>query len=126
MGLAYNIFCPWQSWLNELGAVQPNTNSCDFNFFIIGLFFIYFFRISKWNIAGPILKFNAKPELGWWREVLEGETYSQTGKPEPLAVGENKTITLNLVDCLSCGHQVPVRSEKCMQCGAPYLISADN
>ena len=95
-------------------------------FFIIGLFFIYFFRISKWNIAGPIFKFNAKPELGWWREVSEGETYSQTGKPEPLAVGTNKTITLNLVDCLSCGHQVPVRSEKCMQCGAPYLISADN
>jgi len=81
---------------------------------------------SKWNIAGPIFKYNAKPELGWWREVSEGETYSQTGKPEPLAVGTNKTITLNLVDCLSCGHKVPVRSEKCMQCGAPYLISADN
>ena len=102
MGLAYNIFCPWQSWLNELGAVNQILTPVISIFFIIGLFFIYFFRISKWNIAGPILKFNAKPELGWWREVLEGETYSQTGKPEPLAVGENKTITLNLVDCLSC------------------------
>ena len=33
-------------------------------FSIVNLFFICFFRVNKWNIAGPIFKFNANQELG--------------------------------------------------------------
>ena len=44
---------------------------------------------------------------------------------EPWEGGANRTITANFVDCLSCGRPVPVRSEKCIQCGAPYLISTN-
>ena len=35
-------------------------------FSIVSLFFIYFFRVNKWNIAGPIFKLNALQELGRW------------------------------------------------------------
>ena len=95
-------------------------------FFVASLFFIYFFRVNKWNIAGPIFKLNALQELGWWRKIFERENCFQTDETEPSEGGPNRTITANLVDCLSCGHQVPVRSEKCIQCGAPYLISTNN
>ena len=95
-------------------------------FFVASLFFIYFFRVNKWNIAGPIFKLNAKQALGWWRKIFKRENYCQTDETEPLEDGANRTITANLVDCLSCGHQVPVKSEKCIQCGAPYLISTNS
>ena len=95
-------------------------------FSIVSIFFICFFRVNKWNIAGPIFKLNAKQELGWWRKIFKRENYFQTDETKPLEDGANRTITANLVDCLSCGHQVPVRSEKCIQCGAPYLISTNN
>ena len=93
---------------------------------IVSLFFIYFFRVNKWNIAGPIFKLNALQELGWWRKIFERENYFQTDKTEPSEDGPNRTITANLVDCLSCGHPVPVKAEKCIQCGAPYLISTNS
>ena len=95
-------------------------------FSIASLFFICFFRVNKWNIAGPIFKLKAKQELGWWRKVFKSENYFQTGETEPSEDSSNRTITVNLVDCLSCGHPVPVRSEKCIQCGAPYLISTNS
>ena len=95
-------------------------------FSIVSLFFICLFRVNKWNIAGPILKLNALQELGWWRKIFKRENYFQTDETEPLEDGANRTITANLVDCLSCGHQVPVKSEKCIQCGAPYLISTNS
>ena len=95
-------------------------------FFVISLFFIYFFRVKKWDISGPIFKFNTNQELGWWRNIFERKNYFQTEKNEIVGVETNKTITANLVDCLSCGHQVPVGSEKCIQCGALYLLSANN
>lgn len=95
-------------------------------FFVASLFFICFFRVNKWNIGGSIFKLNAKQELGWWRKIFKRENYFQTDETEPLEDGANRTITANLVDCLSCGHQVPVRSEKCIQCGAPYLISTNS
>ena len=95
-------------------------------FSITSLFFICFFRVNKWNIAGPIFKLKAKQELGWWRKVFKSENYFQTGETEPSEDSSNRTITVNLVDCLSCGHPVPVRSEKCIQCGAPYLISTNS
>ena len=95
-------------------------------FSIVSLFFIYFFRVNKWNISGPIFKLNALQELGWWRKIFERENYFQTDKTEPSEDGPNRTITANLVDCLSCGHPVPVRSETCIQCGAPYLISTNS
>jgi hypothetical protein len=94
-------------------------------FSIFSLFFIYFFRVNKWNIAGPIFKLNALQELGRWRIIFERKNCSQTDETEPSEDGANRTITANLVDCLSCGHPVPVRSEKCIQCGAPYLISTN-
>ena len=90
------------------------------------LFVICFFRVNKWNIAGPIFKFNAKQALGWRRKIFKRENYCQTDETEPLEDGASRTITANLVDCLSCGHPVPVRSEKCIQCGAPYLISTNS
>ena len=90
------------------------------------LFGICFFRVNKWNISGPIFKLNALQELGWWRKIFERENYCQTDETEPLEDGASRTITANLVDCLSCGHPVPVRSEKCIQCGAPYLISTNS
>ena len=93
---------------------------------IVSLFFIYFFRVNKWNISGPIFKLKAKQELGWWRKVFKSENYFQTGETEPSEDGPNRTIKANLVDCLSCGHPVPVRSETCIQCGAPYLISTNS
>jgi hypothetical protein len=31
---------------------------------IVSIFFIYFFRVNKWNISGPIFKLNALQELG--------------------------------------------------------------
>ena len=95
-------------------------------FSIASLFFICFFRVNKWNISGPIFKLKAKQELGWWRKVFKSENYFQTGETEPSKDGPNRTIKANLVDCLSCGHQVPVRSEKCIQCGAPYMISKNS
>ena len=95
-------------------------------FSIVSIFFICFFRVNKWNIAGPILKLNALQELGWWWKIFKRENYFQTDETEPLEDGANRTITANLVDCLSCGHQVPVRSETCIQCGAPYLISTNS
>ena len=95
-------------------------------FSIASLFFICFFRVNKWNIAGPIFKLDAKEELGRWRKIFERENCFQTGETEPLEDGANRTMTANLVDCLSCGHPVPVRSEKCIQCGAPYLISTNS
>ena len=95
-------------------------------FFVASLFFICFFRVNKWNIAGPIFKLKAKQELGWWRKVFKSENYFQTGETEPSEDGLNRTIIANLVDCLSCGHPVPVRSETCIQCGAQYLISTNN
>ena len=93
---------------------------------MVSLFFIYFFRVNKWNIAGPIFKLNALQELGWRRKIFERENYFQTDKTETSEDGPNRTITANLVDCLSCGHPVPVRAEKCIQCGAPYLISTNS
>ena len=95
-------------------------------FFVASLFFICFFRVNKWNIVGPIFKLNAKQVLGRWQKIFKRENYFQTDETEPLEDGANRTITANLVDCLSCGHQVPVRSEKCIQCGAPYLISTNS
>ena len=95
-------------------------------FFAVSLFFICFFRVNKWNIGSSILKLNALQELGWWRKIFKRENYFQTDETEPLEGGPNRTIKANLVDCLSCGYQVPVRSEKCIQCGAPYLISTNN
>ena len=95
-------------------------------FFVASLLFIYFFRVNKWNIAGPIFKLNALQELGRWRKIFKRENYSQTDETEPLEDNASGTITANLVDCLSCGHQVPVRSEKCIQCRAPYLISTNS
>ena len=95
-------------------------------FFVASLFFICFFRVNKWNIAGPIFKFNTKQELGRWRKMFERENCFQTDETERSEDGPNRTITANLVDCLSCGHQVPVKSEKCIQCGAPYLISTNS
>ena len=84
-------------------------------FSIVSLFFIYFFRVNKWNIAGPIFKLNALQELGWWRKIFERENYFQTDKTEPSEDGPNRTITANLVDCLSCGHPVPVKAPR--RCG---------
>ena len=95
-------------------------------FSIASLFFICFFRVNKWNIAGPIFKLNAKQVLGCWRKIFKRENYSQTDETEPLEDGPNRTIKANLVDCLSCGHPVPVRSETCIQCGEPYLISTNS
>jgi hypothetical protein len=95
-------------------------------FFVASLFFICFFRVNKWNIGGSIFKLNAKQELGWWRKIFKRENCFQTDETEPLEDGTNRTITANLVDCLNCGHQVPVKSEKCIQCGAPYLISTNS
>ena len=95
-------------------------------FSIASLFSICFFRVNKWNIAGPILKLNALQELGRWRKIFKRENYCQTDETEPLEDGASRTITANLVDCLSCGHPVPVRSETCIQCGAPYLISTNS
>ena len=95
-------------------------------FFVASLFFICFFRVNKWNIGGSIFKLNALQELGWWRKIFERENYFQTDKTEPSEDGPNRTITANLVDCLSCGHPVPVKAEKCIQCGAPYLISTNS
>jgi len=95
-------------------------------FFVSSLFFICFFRVNKWNISGHIFKLNALQELGWWRKIFERENYFQTDKTEPSEDGPNRTITANLVDCLSCGHPVPVKAEKCIQCGAPYLISTNS
>ena len=95
-------------------------------FSIASLFFFCFFRVNKWNISGPIFKLNALQELGWWRKIFERENYFQTDKTEPSEDGPNRTITANLVDCLSCGHPVPVKAEKCIQCGAPYLISTNS
>ena len=95
-------------------------------FSIASLFFICFFRVNKWNIAGPIFKLKAKHELGRWRKIFKSENYFQTDETETSEDGPNRTITANLVDCLSCGHPVPVRSEKCIQCGAPYLISTNS
>ena len=94
--------------------------------FIASLFCICFFRVNKWNIAGPIFKLNAKQKLGRWRKIFKSENYFQTDETEPSEDSSNRTITLNLVDCLSCGHPVPVSSEKCIQCGAPYLISTNS
>ena len=93
---------------------------------IASLFFFCFFRVNKWNISGPILKLNALQELGQWRKIFKRENCFQTDETEPSEDSANRTITANLVDCLSCGHQVPVRSEKCIQCGAPYLISTNS
>ena len=126
MGLVYNICCPRLFWVNESGALQPNTNSCDFNFLHSKFIFHLFFRVNKWNISGPIFKLKAKQELGWWRKVFKSENYFQTGETEPSEDGPNRTIKANLVDCLSCGHPVPVRSETCIQCGLPYLISTNS
>ena len=95
-------------------------------FFVASLFFICFFRVNKWNTAGPIFKLNAKQVLGRWRKIFKHESHFQADETEPSEDGPNRTITANLVDCLSCGHQVPVRSEKCIQCGAPYLISTNS
>ena len=95
-------------------------------FSIASLFFICFFRVNKWNIAGPIFKLNAKQELGRWRKIFKRENHFQTGETDTSEDGPNRTVTANLVDCLSCGHQVPVKSEKCIQCGAPYLISINS
>ena len=95
-------------------------------FFLASLFFICFFRVNKWNIAGPIFNLNALQELGQWRKIFKRENCFQMDETEPWEGGANRTITANLVDCLSCGHPVPVRSEKCIQCGAPYLISTNS
>jgi len=95
-------------------------------FVLASLFFICFFRVNKWNIAGPIFKLNSKQELGRWRKIFKRENHFQTGETETSEDGPNRTVTANLVDCLSCGHPVPVRSEKCIQCGAPYLISTNS
>ena len=95
-------------------------------FFVSSLFFICFFRVNKWNISGHIFKLNALQELGQWRKIFKRENYFQKDETEPSEDSANRTITANLVDCLSCGHQVPVRSEKCIQCGAPYLISTNS
>ena len=95
-------------------------------FFIASLFCICFFRVNKWDVGGPIFKLNAKQNLGWWRKIFKRENYFQTDEIEPSEDGASRTIMANLVDCLSCGHPVPVRSEKCIQCGAPYLFSANN
>ena len=95
-------------------------------FFVASLFFICFFRVNKWNIVGPIFKLNAKQVLGRWQKIFKRENYFQKDETEPSEDSANRTITANLVDCLSCGHQVPVRSEKCIQCGAPYLISTNS
>ena len=93
---------------------------------IVSLFFICFFRVNKWNIAGPIFKFNTKQELGRWRKMFERENCFQTDETERSEDGPNRTITANLVDWLSCRRQVPVSSEKCIQCGAPDLISTNS
>jgi NAD-dependent dihydropyrimidine dehydrogenase PreA subunit len=93
---------------------------------IVSLFFIYFFRVNKWNISGPIFKLNALQELGQWRKIFKRENWFQMDETEPWEGGANRTLTANFVDCLSCGRPVPVRSEKCIQCGAPYLISTNS
>jgi hypothetical protein len=95
-------------------------------FSIASLFFICFFRVNKWNITGPIFKLNVLQELGRWRKILERENCFQMDETEPWEGGANRTITANFVDCLSCGRPVPVRSEKWIQCGLPYLISTNS
>jgi len=95
-------------------------------FSIASLFFICFFRVNKWNFTDPIFKLNALQELGRWRKIFERENCFQMDETEPWEGGANRTITANFVDCLSCGRPVPVRSEKCIQCGAPYLISTNS
>ena len=44
---------------------------------IVSIFFIYFFRVNKWNISGPIFKLNALQELGQWRKIFKRETVSK-------------------------------------------------
>ena len=95
-------------------------------FSIASLFCICFIRVNRWNIGGPIFKFNAKQALGWWQKIFKRENCFQTDETERSEDGASRTITANLVDCLSCGHPVPVRSWKCIQCGAPYLISTNS
>ena len=95
-------------------------------FSIASLFFICFFRVNKWNISGPIFKLNALQELGQWRKIFKRENCFQMDETEPWEGGANRTLTANFVDCLSCGRPVQVRSEKCIQCGAPYLISTNS
>ena len=127
---------PWDWFINFVvlgglglmswGRFNQILTSMILIFSIASLFFICFFRVNKWNIAGPIFKLNALQELGRWRKIFERENCFQTDETEPSEGGPNRTITANLVDCLSCGHQVPVRSETCIQCGAPYLISTNS
>ena len=95
-------------------------------FSIASLFFICFFRVNKWNITGPIFKLNALQELRQWRKIFKRENCFQMDETEPWEGGANRILTANFVDCLSCGRPVPVRSEKCIQCGAPYLISTNS
>ena len=91
-------------------------------FFTTSLFFIYLFRINKWDISGPIFQFTTSQEFGRWQEIYGCEKYFQTSETEPSEVDKNQNITANLVDCLVCGKQVPVKSDTCIQCGAPYLV----
>ena len=50
---------------------------------IVSIFFIYFFRVNKWNISGPIFKLNALQELGQWRKIFKRENCFQMDETEP-------------------------------------------
>ena len=63
---------------------------------IVSIFFIYFFRVNKWNISGPIFKLNALQQLGQWQKIFKRENCFQMDETEPWEGGANRTITAHL------------------------------
>ena len=92
-------------------------------FSIVSLFLIYFFRVNKWNISGPIFKLNALQELRQWRKIFKRENCFQMDETEPWEGGANRTLTANFVDCLSCGVIPPFLMGSACRTTQPFSVS---